>query len=90
MSEKRSTANVTLVVDGEPVQARAGQSVAAALLASGRRVLRSSPRLRRPRGIFCAMGVCQECVVIIDGRLRTSCTTLVRAGMQIATGRTDP
>jgi D-hydroxyproline dehydrogenase subunit gamma len=79
-------AMVSLVVDGEPIPAFLGESVATALLAAGQRALRASPRNCRPRGMFCAMGVCQECVVQIDGRTQTSCTTPVRNGMRVSTG----
>jgi len=79
---------VTVLVDGEPVSARAGQSVAGALLAAGRRTLRPSPRTRAPRGLFCAMGACYECLVTIDGRRnRRACVTLVREGLRIELDR---
>lgn len=81
----RTTA-VTIWVNGKPVEAFPGETVATALLAHGHRILRRSPRSRRPRGVFCAMGICQECVLDVDGRLRTSCTTPVREGMHVVTG----
>src|SRR5471030_301390 len=39
--------------DGQPASARVGESVAAALFASGTKTLRASPRERSPRGMFC-------------------------------------
>jgi predicted molibdopterin-dependent oxidoreductase YjgC len=78
---------ISLLVDGEIVPAFLGESVATALLANGQRVLRTSPGTGSPRGMFCAMGVCQECVVDIDGRLQTACTTRASDGMQITTLR---
>jgi predicted molibdopterin-dependent oxidoreductase YjgC len=78
---------VSLIVDAQPVRAFLGESVATALLADRQRFLRVSPRSRLPRGMFCAMGVCQECVLEIDGRLQTSCTTPVRDGMRVTTAR---
>ena len=78
---------VTIFFDGIPVEAFAGESVAAALLASGVRQLRSSPRAGSPRGAFCLMGVCQECVVTIDGSRVPSCQAPVRAGLTVASGR---
>ena len=69
----------------------AGETVAAALLASGRRRLRGSPRAREPRGAFCLMGSCQECVIRIDGRLEPACLTEVRDGMAVeCRGAADP
>jgi predicted molibdopterin-dependent oxidoreductase YjgC len=72
--------------DGEPVQAYAGETIAAALLADGRRVLRQTSRTGSPRGLFCAMGVCFECLMTVDGvgGVRT-CMTPVRDGAQVST-----
>ncbi len=79
-------AGVTLFVDGEPVQARRGQTVATALLAQGRRVLRHTRNGGNPRGLFCAMGVCFDCVMTIDGLQGTrACMTQVEDGMQVRT-----
>ena len=71
-------------VDGQPVEAYEGETVAAALWASGIRKLRSSPMLERPRGMFCYMGVCQECIVSIDGRRETSCSFPVADGLSVS------
>ena len=71
------------LVDGQPLSAFEGESVAAALLAAGVLYLRSSSRLGQPRGVFCAMGVCQECVVEVDGRTVPACLTPIRDGMEI-------
>ena len=79
-------AAVEVMVDGRPVEAFLGESVAAALYAAGVRELRKSPTAGGPRGMFCLMGVCQECVVRIDGRLVPSCQAPVRAGMKIELG----
>ena len=78
--------SVEITVDGMPVVACPGESLAAALLIAGHRALRASPRLGQPRGAFCLMGVCQECVVQVDGRLVPACQTPVRAGMRVETG----
>ncbi|MFO1049631.1 MAG: (2Fe-2S)-binding protein [Geminicoccaceae bacterium] len=53
--------------DGRPVPSQAGQTVAAALTAAGIRIWRTTRR-GAPRGLFCGMGVCQDCLVTIDGR----------------------
>ena len=38
-----------------------------------------------PRGVFCGMGVCFDCLVVVDGVPNTrACTTWVRDGMQVA------
>jgi D-hydroxyproline dehydrogenase subunit gamma len=74
---------VTLLVDGEPVPAFEGESVAAALLAVGRRGLRVAPRRREQRGMYCGIGLCFECVMSIDGQRIRACQTPVRDGMLV-------
>lgn len=72
-----------ILVDGQPIPARGGQTVAAALLAAGQRVLRYTPQ-GAPRGLFCGMGVCFDCLVIVDGQIaQRACLTPVRSGMQV-------
>jgi D-hydroxyproline dehydrogenase subunit gamma len=79
---------VTLSVDGARLEAPAGQSLAAALLAAGRADLRTSPA-DEPRGVYCGIGVCQECRVHVDGRgVVRACVTPVAAGMRVTTGWT--
>ncbi len=78
---------IEVIVDGAPLQAPAGQSLGAALLSSGRWVLRSSPS-GAPRGLYCGIGVCQECRVVVDGLVVRSCVTPVVAGMRVSTGHT--
>jgi aerobic-type carbon monoxide dehydrogenase small subunit (CoxS/CutS family) len=70
--------------NGKPVQALPDQTIAMALWVAGIRSLRTSARLREPRGTFCGMGVCQECVVWIDGRRCESCLTRVRPGLSVS------
>ena len=79
---------VEIVVDGLPVPAFEGESIAAALLAAGTRVLRATARHGAPRGLYCGIGVCFECVMTVDRRpnVRT-CQTPVRDGMQVETQR---
>ena len=77
---------VTIVVDGTPVSARAGDSVAAALLAAGVRAFRATAVSGAPRGPFCMMGACFDCVVTVDGQRNVqSCLTRVADGMRIDT-----
>jgi predicted molibdopterin-dependent oxidoreductase YjgC len=72
-------------VDGEPVQAFEGETIATALLASGRRFFRRTPD-GSPRGLYCGMGICFDCVVEVDGESSVrSCITLVRPGMKVRT-----
>ena len=70
----------------EEVECYEGETVAAALLASGHQVLRRTARRGEPRGVFCGMGVCFDCLVQIDGRSnRQACLTTVKDGMQVET-----
>ena len=81
---------ITIVVDGTAMSAHAGESVAAALLVHDRRALRLTSRQRLPRGLFCGMGVCFDCLVTVDGAANVrACLTPVRDGMRIETGITD-
>ena len=74
---------VEIIVDGRRLPAFAGESLAVALTCAGVLRLRSSVRLGEPRGVFCLMGVCQECVVRVDGRVVNSCMEPVRSGMVV-------
>ena len=75
---------VEIQVDGVSSRVREGESVAAALLASGMCSCRTSPVSGAPRAPYCMMGVCFECLVEIDGvPNRQSCQIPVEDGMQI-------
>ncbi|QCK87838.1 (2Fe-2S)-binding protein [Phreatobacter aquaticus] len=81
-------AAVTFDVDGVSVSAPAGEPLATALAVAGLLTLRDSPRNGAPRGAFCHMGLCQECVVSVDGRTVQACLTPVRDGMTVNLGGT--
>jgi predicted molibdopterin-dependent oxidoreductase YjgC len=67
--------------DGAPVEAVPGQTVAAALLAAGHRTLRRTRVDDRPRGVFCGIGACFDCLVTYNGRPgMRACLTPVRDG----------
>lgn len=70
--------------EGEAVSALEGDSVAAALLASGIGATRTTPKSGVARAPFCMMGVCFECLVEIDGVAnRQACLVEVRDGMEV-------
>jgi D-hydroxyproline dehydrogenase subunit gamma len=74
---------VALSLDGRPVIAHEGESVAALLLAEGHVATRVT-RGGEPRGLFCGMGVCHDCLVVVDGVPNTrACVTWVRDGMDV-------
>ncbi len=58
---------ITIMVNGQPVQAYAGESIAAALMAAGVRAFRRTEATGSPRGFFCGMGACFDCLVTVDG-----------------------
>jgi predicted molibdopterin-dependent oxidoreductase YjgC len=67
------------------VAAFEGETVAAALTASGIRVLRTTAR-GQTRGVFCGMGTCYDCLMIIDGQpSRRACMEPARDGMEVRT-----
>ncbi len=75
---------LTITVDGEPVSAHEGDSVAAALLAAGLHATRTTPVSQSKRGPYCMMGACFDCLMIIDGvPSRQSCMVMVRDGMRV-------
>lgn len=77
---------VTLFVDGQPLQAAAGSSLAAALLAARAQPFRQAPVSGAPRAPFCMMGVCFDCLVEVDGQpSRQACLLQVQPGMQVRT-----
>jgi len=86
-------APIRIVFEGRNVTAAPGQSVAAALLAAGIFRLRSTSASAAPRGAYCMMGVCFDCLLVVDGVLNTqACMTQVRDGMLVETqdGAPDP
>ena len=77
---------MTVEIDGKVVCARAGDTVAAAMLAAGIDHCRTTPVSDAPRAPYCLMGVCFECLVTVDGiGNRQGCLVPVRDGMQIET-----
>ncbi|MDR7867027.1 MAG: (2Fe-2S)-binding protein [Sporomusaceae bacterium] len=77
---------VFIEVDGEPIPAREGEPIAAAIIAAGRLKLRHTRKSGEPRGVFCGIGRCTDCVMTVDGQANVrTCVTPVRAGMKIAT-----
>ena len=79
---------VPFTLDGEPASGREGDTVAAALLALGRRSFRRTAVSGAERGPWCLMGVCHDCLVTVDGTGNVqSCLVPLRAGMAVETGR---
>ena len=77
-----------MIVDRQPVEAYAGETVAAVLTASGHLKLGPPEHSDIPGSLFCGMGVCYSCLVTIDEvPNQRACVTPVTEGMTIKTGR---
>ena len=81
--DEASGDTVELTFEGEPVTARAGETVAAALLAAGHISGRQTPVSGSPRGPYCMMGACFDCLVVINGVTEQACMIRVAAGQVI-------
>ncbi|HEX4569673.1 MAG TPA: 2Fe-2S iron-sulfur cluster-binding protein, partial [Dongiaceae bacterium] len=76
-------ARIAIDFEGRALAGRRGETLAAALSAAGIRELRLT-RTGQPRGIFCGMGVCQECLVEIDGRAnQRACMTKLEQSVSV-------
>jgi len=82
----RRGAPVRFTFEERVVEGYEGESVAAALLAAGWRVLRDSPNEHQARGAFCWMGLCQECTVVVDGIRKPACRIACSAGLVVRKG----
>ncbi len=75
---------VTISVDGIAVPAESGESVAAVLLRLDPPISRTTPVRGSPRAPYCMMGVCFDCLAIVDGTPSIqTCRTSVQDGMRI-------
>ncbi len=82
-------APVSITFDGVALASWAGESIAAALYRADVVAFRRTLKAAEPRGYYCGMGVCFECLVEVDGvgGLR-ACRTAVKDGMSVRTERT--
>ena len=91
LTDPRFATDCTVTFDGHAVPARAGESVATALLAAGRLVVSRSAKYHRPRGPFCLAGSCESCLVRVDGEPnRRACRTPCRDGLRVETQNAWP
>ena len=78
--------NIEFTFDDEKIDAITGQSVAAALLAANQRALRKTRFNNNDRGVFCGIGVCFDCLVVIDGITnQRACLIEAKPGMKVQT-----
>lgn len=81
------TEKVEFTFDGEAIWGYAGECLAAALIRSRRLHLRDAPEGAGPRGAFCLMGLCQECVVVLEGQTVESCRIELQPGIAVTSLR---
>ena len=86
-SQITRTEKVEFTFDDVAIWGYAGESLAAALIRSRYLHLRDAPKDAGPRGAFCLMGLCQECVVVLKGQTVESCRIEVQPGITITSLR---
>jgi predicted molibdopterin-dependent oxidoreductase YjgC len=75
---------VDFLFEGQRLSGLEGEPIAAALIANGIDVFRTTENNKEPRFLFCGIGQCNDCVVIVDGRANIrSCVTPLKAGMSV-------
>lgn len=73
-----------LSFDGQSIPAYPGETIGAALVAAGITTFRTTRRLGRPRGLFCGIGICFDCLLVVDGSPnQRACLTPARPGMVV-------
>ena len=84
--EIRNKKNITINIDGRQYAAIEGEPIASAMMANGIHTHRKTNKTGEIRGVFCGIGQCNDCVMIVNGvpNIRT-CVTPVRDGMCIET-----
>lgn len=82
--DKKKEVNIT--VDGKAIKAIEGEPIASALMADEIMIFRKTRIRKEPRGYFCGIGLCTDCMMIVNGvqNVRT-CITPVKEGMKIET-----
>ena len=73
-------------VDGQLMLAYPGETVAAALLANGKRILRRTSKRHEPRSVYCGIGICYDCLVTVNGvPNQRACMTPAQPGLAVST-----
>jgi predicted molibdopterin-dependent oxidoreductase YjgC len=86
LGEMKQRPVVKFFFDGHECEGRLGEPIAAALHAAGHKVHRYTQRDHKPRGVFCMIGKCTDCVMVVNGvpHVRT-CITALEEGMDVRT-----
>jgi predicted molibdopterin-dependent oxidoreductase YjgC len=86
LGETKKGQLVSFTFDGKELTGFEGEPVAVALKAAGVMVHRYTKKEHEPRGIFCAIGRCTDCVMVVDGKANVrTCITPLTAGMKVET-----
>ena len=77
---------VKFTYDGKTLEGYKGEPIASALRVAGVMAHRYTAKKHEPRGVFCAIGRCTDCVMVVDGKpnVRT-CITPLAEGMTVET-----
>ena len=79
---------VVFSFNGQEVEGYTSETIAGALHAAGVRELAQSPELHRPRGLFCAIGNCSSCLMVVDGQPNIRvCVEKVKKGIRVESQR---
>ena len=79
-----SQSNLEFTFDDQTITAISGQSIGAALLAANQRSLRKTRFKNNDRGLFCGIGVCFDCLVVVDGvSNQRACLIEAKPGMKV-------
>ena len=75
-----------ILVDGEKIAAYEGETIATAMVATGQMTFRHTPKKGASRGMYCGIGLCHECLMVIDGAPNTrACQTLATPECRVET-----
>jgi len=86
LPEVKRGMKIQIFIDGQPIEAFEGESIAAAMMAAGLRAFRFTAKHKTPRGMYCGMGICFECLVTVNGvRNVRACLTPVADEMTVET-----
>lgn len=79
-------AKVKFIFEGQELEGYEGETIAAALHAAGIRTMRESGHLHRPRGLFCNIGNCSSCLMVVNGEPNVRvCVERLSEGMVVET-----
>jgi predicted molibdopterin-dependent oxidoreductase YjgC len=86
LGETKKGEKVFFTFDGKRLEGYEGEPVAIALKDNGVMIHRYTRKRHEPRGLFCAIGRCTDCVMVVDGKPNTrTCITPLREGMRVQT-----